>query len=159
MSRSLLIMGAVYLLFAVPLSFINSRRFRISLPLVLIGSAALLLCRFVVLGQPPAVCRNLAFALGSSLLIFFCVRVLSGDGLGWGDVFFGMFSALYTGFYMNIVAVVFAALLGMLYYLMLAAVQRLRKKTHIHRPIFAIPFAPFICAGSVLCVLLFYVIA
>lgn len=160
MNKTLLILSAVYLVFSVPLSIMDSRKFRISLPLVLIGSIALLLCRYFFVPQAivPQV-KNLAFAAGSAFLIYFCARVLSGEGLGWGDVFFGIFSAIYTGFYMNIIATVFAALLGMLYYLFLAAIQKFKKKKFVHRPIFAIPFVPFITAGSVLSVILFYVIA
>ena len=160
MNKTLLILSTIYLVFSVPLSIMDSRKFRISLPFVLIGSIALLLCRFGYFSSPlvPGL-KNLGFALISSFLIYFCTRVLSGEGLGWGDVFFGMFTALYTGFYMNIIATVFAALLGMLYYLLSAAVQKLKNKTYIHRPIFAIPFVPFITAGSVLSVVLFYVIA
>ena len=160
MSKNLIVLGAVYLIFALPLSFMDSKKFRISLPIVFIGSVALVLCRLVFLSMPFApVAKNLILALISSFLLYFSTRVLSGEGLGWGDIFFGMFSALYTGFYMNLIATVFSALLGVLYYLFLAAIQKWKKKTHIHRPIFAIPFVPFITAGSVLCVLLFYVIA
>ena len=159
MNHNLLVMTALYLLVAFPLSLMDSRKFRISLPFLLLGSIAFILCRFVFLNMPliPGL-KNLFFALSSAFLIYFCTRVFSGDGLGFGDIFFGMYSALYTGFYMNIVATVLAALLGLLYYLLLAIIQRHKKKQHIHRPVFAIPFVPFITAGSVLSMLLFYVL-
>lgn len=156
----ILILTVAYLIFAIPLSIMDSRKFRISLIAVLIGSISLLLCRYFLFPSAllPQI-KNVAIATGSSFLIYFCTRVLSGEGLGWGDVFFGIFSAIYTGFYTNIIATVFAALLGMLYYLFLAAIQKFKKKNFVHRPIFAIPFVPFITAGNVLSVILFFVIA
>lgn len=160
MDKNLLILSLVYLVFALPLSLMDSRKFRISLPFLAFGAAAILFCRFFVLSQPLLPClKNLAVATASAFLIYFCTRVLTDGGLGTGDVFFGMFSALYTGFYMNISSTVFAALLGVLYYLFLSAVQKIKKKQHIHRPLFAIPFVPFITAGSLLSMLLFQVIA
>ena len=160
MNKSLLILSLAYLVFALPLSFMDSRKFRISLPFLAFGALAIIFCRFFVLSQSfLPYFKNLAVALASAFLIYFCTRVLTAGGLGFGDVFFGMFSALYTGFYMNIIATVFAALLGVLYYLFLAVVQNIKKKQHIHRPLFAIPFVPFITAGSLLSMLLFWVIA
>ncbi|MBQ9206198.1 MAG: prepilin peptidase [Treponema sp.] len=160
MNKTLLVMSVAYLIFALPLSFMDSRKFRISLPFLFVGTVALLLCRYFFVSQAvlPQV-KNLSLAVLSSFLIYFCTRVLSGEGLGWGDVFFGTFSSIYTGFYMNIIATVFAALLGMLYYLFLTMIQKFKKKKFVHRPIFAIPFVPFITAGSVFSVILFYVIA
>ena len=160
MNKDFLILSAIYLIFAVPLSLMDSKRFRISLPLLVFGTVAILLFRLgFSAGSNIAIAKNLLIASLSSFLIYFCTRVLSGEGLGWGDVFFGTFSSIYTGFYMNIIATVFAALLGMLYYLFLTMIQKFKKKKFVHRPIFAIPFVPFITAGSVFSVILFYVIA
>lgn len=160
MDKNLLIISLTYLVFALPLSFMDARKFRISLPFLAFGAVAILFCSFFIIRQPflPYL-KNLAFALASAFLIYFCTRVLTDGGLGLGDVLFGMFSALYTGFYMNIIATFFAALLGVLYYLLLASAQKIKKKQHIHRPLFAIPFVPFITAGSLLSMLLFWVIA
>ena len=156
MDKPLLCASAVYLLFSVPLSFMDSKKFRISLPILFVGAVALLFCRFYMnSGAFFPLLKNLLLAFVSSFLIYFCTRVLSDGGLGFGDVFFGSFSSLYTGFYMNIIAAVFAALLGVLYYLFLAVLQGWKKKHFVHRPVFAIPFVPFITAGSVLSVLLF----
>ncbi|MBP3772204.1 MAG: hypothetical protein J6I53_05870 [Treponema sp.] len=160
MDRELALLSLCYLFFAIPLAFMDSRKFRISLPFLCVGFVTIILCRFVVLSMPLVpVCKNLVFALLSSGLIYGCTRVLTDGGLGLGDVFFGLFSALYTGFYMNIIATFFAALLGVMYYLLLALVQRHKKKQIVHRPVFAIPFVPFIASASVLTMLLFFVIA
>lgn len=159
MSKDFLLLSAVYVLFALPLAFMDARRFRISLPVLCAGIAALVAFRLGYFPISARAVQNMCFAAGSAFLIYFCVRVLSGEGLGWQAVLFGVFSALYTGFYMNIIAAVFAALLGVLYYLASAAFRKLRKVGFVHRPIFAIPFVPFITAGSVLSMLLFVVIA
>lgn len=160
MKSNLLIITALYLLFALPLSIMDWKKFRISLPALLLGSIALISCRFVFPLMPviPEI-KNICFALVSSFLLYFSARVLTGEGLGFGDVFFGMYSAIFTGFYMNLIATVFAALLGVLHYLAMALIQRHKKKQVIHRPIFAIPFVPFITAGSLLSVVLFAFIA
>lgn len=160
MNKNLLILSAVYLVFAIPMSFMDARKFRISLISLAFGTICILGTKFGLFsGAFIPLLKNMALALATSFLIYFSTRVLTAGGLGFGDVFFGMFSALYTGFYMNIIATVFAALLGVLYYLFLAAVQKFKKKQTVHRPIFAIPFVPFITAGSVLSMLLFWVIA
>ena len=159
MIKTFILPSLVYLAFAIPLSLMDLKKFRISLPVLFVGFFVLALCRFIFSLQPALfLAKNLAFALFSSFLIYFCTRVLSADGLGFGDIFFGMFSSLYTGFYMNITATVFAALIGVLYYLFLAAIQKFKKKQFAFKPIFAIPFVPFITAGSILAMLLFYVL-
>ena len=153
--HDILILSGVFLLFALPLSIMDVRKFRISLPLLLIACLALIFCRLFLLSQDliPSL-KNMAFALLSSFLIFFATRIFSGEGLGWGDVFFGMYASLYCGFYLNIVASVFAASLGLLYYLTLAIIQKFKKKKFILKPLFAIPFVPFITGGALLTYLL-----
>lgn len=160
MNKNLLILSAVYLVFAIPMSFMDSRKFRISLISLAFGMICILGTKFGLFsGAFIPLLKNTVFALATSFLIYFSIRVLTAGGLGFGDVFFGMFSALYTGFYMNLIATGFAALLGVLYYLFLAVVQKFKKQQTVHRPIFAIPFVPFITAGSILSMLLFWVIA
>ena len=105
---------------------------------------------------------NMLIAVATSALLFFCVRVLSAEGLGIGDVIFGVYSALYCGFYRNLVAAAFAALSGILFYLIAAVVKKVRKRICekkgivqlVHRGIFVIPFVPFITFGAVLAVFL-----
>ena len=152
--KELLILGAVYLVFALPLSIMDSKKFRISLPLLMLGVISLLGAKFFLIVPRISLIKNLLLAIATAFLIYFSTRVLSGDGLGWGDVFFGIYTSIFTGFYRNIIATVFAALLGVLYYLFLAMIQKFKKK-QILRPIFAIPFVPFITAGALLSFVLF----
>ena len=160
MNKNYIVLLIAYLIFAIPLSVMDSRKFRISLPFLLAGSIVLVLSHVMFPVMPLAFwLKNLLVSLVTSFLVYFSTRILTGDGLGFGDVFFGMYSAVFTGFYMNMVATVFAALLGVLYYLLLALVSRIKKGQIVHRPIFAIPFVPFITAGHLLAFLLFRVIA
>lgn len=160
MNKNLLILSAVYLFFAVPLSFMDARKFRISILALCFGAVSVLGVRFGLVSGPWfSLFKNLALAAASAFLIYFCTRVLTAGALDYADLLFGMYSALYTGFYMNIIAAFFAALTGVLYYLSLAVIDKLKKKHIVHRPIFAIPFVPFITTGSVLSMLLFWVIA
>lgn len=160
MNKNYIVLLIAYLIFAIPLSVMDSRKFRISLPFLLAGSIVLVLSHVMFPVMPLAFwLKNLLVSLVTSFLVYFSTRILTGDGLGFGDVFFGMYSAVFTGFYMNMVATVFAALLGVLYYLLLALASRIKKGQIVHRPIFAIPFVPFITAGNLLAFLLFRVIA
>lgn len=158
--KNMLILLAIYLAFAIPLSIMDKRKFRISLPVLILGSVCLIVSRFLfpTMATVPLI-KSLIYACLSSFLIYFGTRVLSGEGLGWGDVFFGVFSSIFSLFYMNIIATVFASLLGVLYYLFLALLDKFKKNKHITRPIFAIPFVPFITAGTVLSFVLFWIIA
>ena len=160
MNKNYIVLLIAYLIFAIPLSVMDSRKFRISLPFLLAGSIVLVLSHVMFPVMLLAFwLKNLLVSLVTSFLFYFSTRILTGDGLGFGDVFFGMYSAVFTGFYMNMVATVFAALLGVLYYLLLALASRIKKGQIVHRPIFAIPFVPFITAGNLLAFLLFRVIA
>ena len=112
--KYMLISGPVYLAFALPLSFMDSKKFRISLPLLFTGMVALIGSRFLFPTMPfVPLLKNLLFAAASSFLIYFSTRVLSGEGLGFGDILFGVYTSIFCGFYLNIVASVFAASLGL----------------------------------------------
>ncbi len=160
MNKNLLVLSVVYLFFAVPLSFMDARKFRISILALCFGAVSVLGVRFgLVPGPWLPLLKNLSLAAASAFLVYFCTRVLTAGALDYADLLFGIYSALYTGFYMNIIAAFFAALTGVLYYLSLAVLDKLKKKQIVHRPIFTIPFVPFITTGSVLSMLLFWVIA
>lgn len=160
MDKSFWLLTALYFIFAFPLSLMNSKKFRISIPLLFFGSLLIVFFRFGFLPVSTVeTVKNLILAVLTSFLVYFCIRVLTADYLSFPDILFGVFSSLYTGFYMNLVSVFFAALLGMLYYLFLSLAQKVRKKKIIFRPIFAISFVPFITLGSLLSMILFYVIA
>ena len=77
--------------------------------------------RFFGLGNPLV-------AAVSATVLYVLARLLTGGALGWGDVFFGAYAALYTGFPLVFFAISFAALGGILFYLFLAVIDSHRKK-------------------------------
>ena len=139
---------------AIPTSIIDIRKLRIPVAYVVFGIVVFVVfyaAEFIMLDEKTlSFFYNPIAALISSFLVYFGARVFSGDGLGKGDIIFGLFSALYTGFYDNMVATVFAALVGILFYLFLKIVQNHRHEDNVLRPIFVIPFVPFITAGALL---------
>lgn len=156
---------ALYLLFALPSSFYDIRKLRIPLAYVFVGIIAFVIFKIIKFHHfydfSPAFkgsLINALIALLSSIALYMLVRVFSAGGLGFGDVIFGAYTALYCGFYRNLFATAFAALLGILFYLFMSIVEKYKKK-HLeskNRPqlvyhgIFVIPFVPFITAGALL---------
>lgn len=156
MEKELFILSAVYLLFSVPLSVSDCRKFRISIPIQVFGIAVVLCVRFFLsVGSFSDTFGNCAAAFISSLLLFFGIHILSDGELGIDRILFGVFTAFYCGFYGNVIAVFFSAALGILFYLFQAVVGAHGKDARVFRPIFAIPFVPFIAAGAVLEQILF----
>lgn len=159
MTTTLLFKTVIFLLIAIPSSIIDIRRFRIPLMYVCGGIAIFVfadVAQFLRGGaSSPSCFFNEIEAVVSSFLVFLAARVFSGGGLGKGDIVFGVFAALYTGFYSNMVATVFAALIGILFYLLLKIVENHSAQDNVFHPIFAIPFVPFITAGALLSKFLF----
>nr|MBP3280986.1 hypothetical protein [Treponema sp.] len=168
-STFLLIETVIYLFFALPSCYSDVRKLLIPLKFVLVGFAVLLGAKVFLIhhfsGSPSFFNRallNLLIAVATSALLYFCVRVFSAGGLGIGDIFFGVYTAVYCGFYRNLVAAAFAALSGILFYLLAAVVKKVRKRIlekknqveYVHTGIFVIPFVPFITFGALLSVFL-----
>lgn len=166
----LLIETVIYLFFALPACYSDVRKLLIPLRFVLLGFVVLTAAKLYLLHRYSANPRffqhsmlNLLIAAATSALLYFCVRVFSAGGLGVGDIFFGVYTAVYCGFYKNLVAAAFAALSGILFYLAAAVTKKIRKRIleksgqteFVHRGIFVIPFVPFITFGAVLAVFLF----
>lgn len=159
--QTFLLLSGLYLLFALPASIYDSRTFRV--PLWYIGIGAISLIVFYVFHPYPFSSSFKVFGLGNPMvaaisagLLYFFARLLTGGALGWGDVIFGTFTALYTGFPLVFFATAFAALSGLLFYLALAVRDSWSKKQpFIFRPIFAIPYIPFITFGAILSQVLF----
>jgi prepilin signal peptidase PulO-like enzyme (type II secretory pathway) len=76
--------------------------------------------------------------------LFFCVRLITG-GLGWGDVKFAAVMGVACGFPFIIAAFFAASVLG----LFAACVFRGGRRGAKNRSA-AIPFGPFLCAGTLI---------
>ena len=153
-----LIETALYLIFAVPLSVMDVRRFRISLIYTFTGCAAFLAFRLsgnfsssdgFQIWKAVKMLELCGASLLSSVVILYAARIFSGNGLGKGDIIFGAFTSFYCLFWTNIAGIVFSAVSGLLFYLLLAVFKR-KDDEKILRPVFAVPFVPFITFGAVL---------
>lgn len=150
-SQNFLIETALFLVFAIPLSLMDMRRFRISLALVFVGTAVFLAYRLFM--PLEGFSRRLEIIISSalsSLLVLGATRVFSAGGLGKGDIVFGIFTSLYCTFWKNLAGLLFAALIGILIFLFLAVLDKKRKNKKILHPLFAFPFVPFIAIGAIL---------
>lgn len=151
-SKIFLIETFLFLIFAVPLSIMDVKKFRISLFCTFLGIAAFFAFRifYFPAGDFFFQLRSCAVSVFSAALVLFLTRIFSGGGLGFGDIIFGIFSAVYcVVWWKNLAGLLFSALLGVLFYLFLAVFYKIRKNEFLH-PVFAIPFVPFISAGAVL---------
>lgn len=155
-SVQFLIETAAFLVFALPLSIMDIRKFRISLVFTFVGTAVFLAYRlfFPSLDFSHRLEVIISSVL-SSLIILGATRVFSAGGLGKGDIIFGIFTSLYCPFWKNLAGLLFAALIGLLIFLSLAVVDKIRKNSKILHPLFAFPFVPFITAGAVLARIMF----
>lgn len=134
----------VFLLFALPSSFFDIKKFRLPLIFVCIGIVVLFFLRIFCLHFSVI---NTFLAVFSSVLILFLTRILSANGLGIGDIFFGTFTAIFCGFYENLISLTVSALVGVLFYLIAFLLKKIKKQKIT---IFAIPFVPFLTIGALL---------
>ncbi|MBQ7157812.1 MAG: hypothetical protein IJS09_00085 [Treponema sp.] len=159
--QTFLLLTACYLVFAIPAAIYDSRTFRV--PLWYVGLGAIALIVFYIFHPYPFSPTFKLFGLGnpfvaavSAAVIYVLARFFTGGALGWGDVIFGTFTAMYTGFPLVFFATAFSALCGLLFYLALAVRDSWQKKQRfVFRPIFAIPYVPFITFGALLAQVLF----
>lgn len=155
-SKIFLIETFIFLIFAIPLSIMDVKKLRISLFYTFLGMAAFFVFRIFYFSSIDSFAsffyqmKICAVSVFSAALALFLTRIFSGGGLGIGDIIFGMFSALYSiVWWKNLAALFFVALLGVIFYLLLAVFYKIRKSEILH-PVFAIPFVPFISAGAIL---------
>ena len=159
--QTFLLITTLYLIFALPAALYDSRTFRV--PLWYIGIGVAVIVAFYIFHPYPFSPSFKVFGLGNPLVaaisaavLYLLARFLTGGALGWGDVIFGTYTALYTGFPLVFFAIAFAALSGLLFYLGLAVADSRRKKSQfVFHPIFAIPYVPFITFGAILSQVLF----
>lgn len=150
-SNRFLIETALFLIFAVPISFSDIKSFRIPLVYTFTGIVFFLAFRiFFVPGAIVPKIEEIAASVASSVIVLFATRIFSGGGLGKGDIVFGAFASLYCVWWKNLAGLFFAALLGILLFLFLSAFDKIRKNKKILHPLFAFPFVPFISAGAIL---------
>jgi prepilin signal peptidase PulO-like enzyme (type II secretory pathway) len=136
--RGDLIIFVIFIVFAVPISIVDVRERRIPDSLSVPCFLFMLLARLFIAPEtlPPSL-----WASAAALLLFALIR-LSAGGLGMGDLKLAALLGLACSFPRFITALLAASLLGLAGVLPLLIRGEGRK--------FALPFAPFLCAGAVL---------
>jgi prepilin signal peptidase PulO-like enzyme (type II secretory pathway) len=128
----------IFSVFAIPVSIIDIKTRRI--PDILSISCFLLVFAARLYHSPETMPFFLAAAL-SAFALFFCIALGTG-GLGFGDVKFAAVIGLVCGFPGVLAALFVASVLGLF-----AALSPLFRGPDGPVPI---PFAPFLCAGTLL---------
>jgi prepilin signal peptidase PulO-like enzyme (type II secretory pathway) len=137
----------VFLAFSVSISIIDIRSLRIPDILTFAGCACLLL--YDILFAQASLVSSIIGAL-VIFTVFFLVRKITNDGLGFGDVKYSVLCGLYCGFPVILVAGALSAFFGLCWYGLLVmrngkeSIRRLR-----------IPFAPFLSVAA-LCAVFFF---
>ncbi len=151
----------VYAIIGVPSAIYDVKRFRISFFYVGAGYVFLGLC--VVYGSFYSAgtvsfeyIKPYIVSVITGLMIYLMFYIFSAGKISKGDVFFGVFTCLYMSFPYSLIATGFAGLICIIYYLFFAIRHTAKKgRPIIFRPIFAIPFVPFIFAGALIVRVLF----
>jgi hypothetical protein len=154
---------ALYLIFAIPAAIADMRTFRV--PRVCSWGGIAVMTAFYLYTALRSGFFNIKMlyapliAAAVSFIIYFIARLVTSNGLGVGDVVYGVFTGLFCSFPAAVFAIANGALLGLLFYLVCAFKDRPKHGGHIIlRPTFAIPYIPFITAGAVLvmiCIIFF----
>ncbi|MGO9307799.1 MAG: prepilin peptidase [Spirochaetia bacterium] len=130
----------LFALFAVPITLIDVREYRIPDVLTLGGTAAFVVLRLLTGNQSLL---ELAGELGVGFGVFWLIWRSTGGKIGLGDAKFSGFIAVATGFPGWFASLFLASLLGFLSAVVLVAICRVDRKV-------AIPFAPFLAAGALI---------
>ncbi len=130
---------ASFLLISIPVSAVDIYKKEIPDLMVFAGISVLLCERIFIFGT------GISAALGDMLpggLTLLGVRLMTKGKLGMGDVKYGFFLSLYTGIPLWFFSLLFASLLGILFFLTGMAAENLKRDSKI-------PFAPFLTAGCI----------
>jgi prepilin signal peptidase PulO-like enzyme (type II secretory pathway) len=128
----------IFLLFALPVSWIDIRSYRI--PDILVFPCFMLILGFYFFTNPGTLPNHLGAALMSALF-FFLIRIIT-RGIGLGDVKFAALIGLCCGLPWACIAFLAAAVLGIMGILI---------RNHVGQDVLrrVVPFAPFLSAGTV----------
>lgn len=150
----------IFLIIAIPSSIYDIKKFRIPLFLVLAGILFFILYyliffkfKFVYFLQ-----QTLWGVIGT-VIVLLLARILTGGGLGWGDVIFGVFCSLFIGFPLFcFIYLGFSSISGILFYVIFSFTRKKAKdnKVIIHHN-FVIPYIPFMTAGTLITYFLLWI--
>ena len=147
----------VFLPLALPAGFLASRRKRVPFPLLLSGIFVFLLLRIAApwadgAGFSGAGVYFCAIALScvTSAAVLSAAMLFSAGAVGKTEVAFSVFCALFSFCPWNLVALAFAALSAVIFYLARVFVESRSVRKGVFRPVFSVPFVPFMVVGAVI---------
>lgn len=135
-----LIPTIIYSFFAIPAAIVDFKTFKIPNILTYVGSIILLI--FFILFDSTLIANYITSGM-LSFFLFWGLRLITGNGLGFGDVKFSFLCGIYCGIPAIFYAYCISACTGLLYFAFLA----LKKKYYYKAKI---PFCPFLVIGSLL---------
>ena len=150
----------IFVLVALPSSVCDVIKMRIPLYLVLAGILAyILFYAFYFDFQFNYFLKQVLISLLGTGFVLITARLLTDGGLGWGDVFFGLFCAFFIGYPLFcFIALASSAVLGLLFYLAFSLTKKIKNGgALIIRHSFAVPYIPFMAAGTLVTYFLLWI--
>ncbi len=150
----------IFLAVAVPASVYDVIKMRIPLFLVAGGIIAYIIFyafwfdfKFVYF------LRECVWGVTGTVLVLIIARLLTGGGLGWGDVIFGVFSSLFIGYPLFcFISLTISALTGLIFFLLFSLTRRSKNSNGlVIRHSFAFPYIPFMSAGTLITYFLLWI--
>lgn len=134
----------IFLIFAIPLSVCDARTMRVPSWLSYCATAALL--GYGVLFDKSSLLQSAA-GCAALVSVLIAVRAATKNGLGAGDVKFGLPCGVYGGFPGALAGCAIAAMLGLLFFCTIK-IQNRKSNTPIYNR--KIPFIPFMTIGTLI---------
>lgn len=147
----------VFLAFALPAGFLSARRLRVPFPLLLSGIFGFLLLRIAApwaagtgfSGAGVYFCA-MGLSCATSAAVVFVAMLFSAGAVGKTEIAFSVFCALFLFCPWNLVSLAFAALSAVIFYLARVFVESRSVRKGVFRPVFSVPFVPFMAVGAVI---------
>lgn len=145
-----LIILFIFIVFSIPSAICDAIKLRFPVILPILGF-------FSVLGFDIFSQTNLIWPLISAAvisLILFLARLFTSGSLGKGDIIFGSFMGICCSLPESLYALLLSSVLGIIYYIFIRTLNKKKaQQTAVYRPIFAIPYVPFLTAGTIITLL------
>jgi leader peptidase (prepilin peptidase)/N-methyltransferase len=91
--------------------------------------------------MPPGI-KSAAIGGGICLALFLISALIIRGGMGWGDVKLAILIGIITGYELIFIAILFAAISGCIFFVVLLLLKKKARKD-------SIPFGPFLALGAV----------
>ena len=92
----------------------------------------------------------MGLSCATSAAVVFVAMLFSAGAVGKTEIAFSVFCALFLFCPWNLVALAFAALSAVIFYLARVFVESRSVGKGVFRPVFSVPFVPFMAVGAVI---------